>query len=125
MAQLKAIRAEQFDLNERFEDFNTKNPDLTKLLDVIAPFAKSIKCLESSHSTAADVYLFWLAIMAHLEDLFRKTPYTLPNHVKEQIRAISNRRFDGMINHAPTDVYIAAFFLDPSKSNNIMTIINY
>jgi hypothetical protein len=88
--------------------------DLTKLLEVIGPFAKSIKCLESAHSTAADVYLFWLAIVAQLEQLFlKKQTGSLPNYVKEQIRAITNRRFNGMINNAPTDIYIAAFFLDP------------
>jgi len=88
--------------------------DLTKLLEVIGPFAKSIKCLESAHSTAADVYLFWLAIVAQLEQLFgKKQGGALPNRIKEQIRAITNRRFNGMINNAPTDVYVAAFFLDP------------
>jgi hypothetical protein len=87
--------------------------DLTKFVEVIGPFAKSIKCLESTHSTAADVYLFWLAIMSQLEELFREDKIKLPNNVKEEIRAITNRRFNGMINDAPTDVYVAAFFLDP------------
>lgn len=34
MAQLKALRAEQLDLNERTEDFAKRNPDLNKLTDV-------------------------------------------------------------------------------------------
>ena len=89
--------------------------DLTKLTEVIGPFAKSIQCLESTHSTPADVFLFWLAIMAHLDQLFRDQKIQLPSNVVEQIRAITNRRYNGMINNGPTDVYIAAFFLDPRK----------
>jgi hypothetical protein len=91
--------------------------DLVKLMDVIGPFAKAIKCLESAHATAADVYLFWLAVVAQLERLFLKkpSPATLPNWVREQIRAVTNQRFDGMINDAPTDIYVAAFFLDPRQ----------
>jgi hypothetical protein len=85
--------------------------DLKKLLEIIGPFAKSIKCLKSAHSTAADVYLFWLAIVAQLDQVFVKKQ--LPEQVKAQIRGITNRRFSGMIDDAPTDVYVAAFFLDP------------
>ena len=72
--------------------------DLTKLVEVLGPFAKSIKCLESAHSTPADVFLFWLSIMAQLEQLFRENKIQLPTAVQKQIRAIINRRYDGMIN---------------------------
>jgi hypothetical protein len=90
--------------------------DLSKLIEVIGPFAKAIQCLESTHSTPADVFLFWLAIIAQLDQLFRDSKFQLPNDVKEQIRAITNRRYDGMINTGPTDVYFTAFFLDPRMS---------
>jgi hypothetical protein len=89
--------------------------ELTKLLEVIGPIAKAIQCLESTHSTPADVYLFWLAVMAQLGEVFREDKVHLPNDVKSQIRSIVNRRFDGMINDAPTDVYFSAFFLDPRR----------
>ena len=97
-------------------------------MEVISPFAKAIKCLESAHATAADVYLFWLAIVAQLEQLFmRKTiaPNTLSNNVIEQIRAITNRRFDGMINDAPMDVYLTAFVLDPRMSCSFCGLLFY
>ena len=45
----------------------------------------------------------------HTTSGFVKTPSPLPPHVKEQIRAISNQHFHGMINHAPTDIYVTAF----------------
>jgi hypothetical protein len=87
--------------------------DLTKLVEVIGPFAKSIKCLESTHSTATDVFLFWLAIMAQLEYIFYNNKLKIPAEIKEQIRAVANQCFNGMINDGPTNIYIAAFFLNP------------
>src|SRR5258708_17600678 len=30
---------------------------------------RSLKCLESTHATVADVYLFWLALLASLQDI--------------------------------------------------------
>jgi hypothetical protein len=88
--------------------------ELTRLVEIIGPFAKSIKCLESSHSTAADVFVFWLATIAHLDQLFRDDKLGIPGGVKEDIRAITNRRFNGMINNGPTDIYLTAFVLNPS-----------
>jgi hypothetical protein len=88
--------------------------ELTRLVEIIGPFAKSIKCLESSHSTAADVFVFWLATISHLDQLFRDHKLGIPGGVKEDIRAITNRRFNGMINDGPTDIYLTAFVLNPS-----------
>jgi hypothetical protein len=59
--------------------------DLEQLLLVIGPIAKSIKCLESSHSTVADVYLFWLAIVASLEDLIENDKLALSMPVIKRI----------------------------------------
>jgi hypothetical protein len=64
--------------------------ELTRLVEIIGPFAKSIKCLESSHSTAADVFVFWLATIAHLDQLFRDNKLGIPSGVKEDICAITN-----------------------------------
>ncbi|KAI0710280.1 hypothetical protein C8Q72DRAFT_903990 [Fomitopsis betulina] len=81
------------------------------------PYAKSIKCLESAHATPADVYLFWLAIMSELEQLFTENRLQLPVSTMEDIRAISNQHFNELINNAPQDIYITAFFLDPRYRN--------
>ena len=72
--------------------------DLSKLTEVIGPFAKSIQCLES-HSTPADVFLFWVAIMAQLDhwQLFRDHKIQLPYDVVEQIRAITNQQWANCI----------------------------
>jgi len=91
--------------------------ELTKLIAVLGPFAKAILCLESAHSTCADVYLFWISALASIEDLFRSGQSGLQNETIKSIRAISNKRFDQMINDGPTDIYITSFFLDPRKCN--------
>jgi hypothetical protein len=67
--------------------------DLEQLLLVISPIAKSIKCLESSHSPVADIYLFWLAIMASLEDLIENDKLALSMPVIKRIRRLCNWRF--------------------------------
>ncbi|KAI0054381.1 hypothetical protein BV25DRAFT_1806052 [Artomyces pyxidatus] len=86
--------------------------------DYGTPFAKAIKCLESSLSTAADVYLFWLAAIAQLAQLFKENRIGLQTSTMGSIRAAVNNRFNGMINNAPNDVYIMAFFLDPREQNS-------
>jgi hypothetical protein len=86
---------------------------LDQLLAVLAPPAKSLTCLESSHSTVADVYLFWLAVMASLEEVITSPDNEIPSEVVEKLRRICNYRFDQMINDAPSDVYLTGFFLHP------------
>ncbi|KAH9970487.1 ribonuclease H-like domain-containing protein, partial [Lactifluus volemus] len=86
---------------------------LTKLIAVIGPFAKAIQCLESPHTNPADVYLYWLAIVSQLTHLFSHNRVGLSAATMEDIRAITNKRFDQMINKSPNDVYITAFFLNP------------
>ncbi len=88
--------------------------ELNRLCVVVGPFAKAIKCLESTHSTASDVYVFWLAVAAQLEEAFTTgNKAELENESIESIRRLFNTRFNQMINNAPTDIYVTAFFLDP------------
>jgi hypothetical protein len=88
---------------------------LTKLIAVLGPFAKAIQCLESPETNPADVYLYWLAIVSQLVYLFSHNRVALPAQTMEDIRAITNKRFDQMINKSPNDVYITAFFLNPRE----------
>jgi len=66
------------------------------------------KCLESSFATAADVCLFWLAVQASYEELFKnsKNVIKLPVRVLEKIRQLSNYHFNQTINSAPSDTEI-------------------
>jgi len=80
---------------------------------IIGPTAKSITCLESSQSTAANVYLFWLACTASIHEIIVKDIAHLPNYVLKQIWYATNRCFDQMVNEAPSNIYLTAFILDP------------
>ena len=66
------------------------------------------KCLESSFATAADVCLFWLAVQASFEELFKnsKNVIKLPVRVLEKIRQLSNYHFNQTINSTPSDTEI-------------------
>lgn len=87
--------------------------DLARLLVVIEPYAKAIKCLEGGHVTADQVYYYWLGITSQLDSFFQRNEYDLMARTIDDIRAITNSRFDEMITDAPNDIYITAFFLNP------------
>ena len=77
--------------------------ELTQLGNVLMPFARAIKCLEAKHTTAADVYMYWLAIVRQLSDLMTRNNSKASKHetsVKEKVRAIVNFRFAQLINNA-------------------------
>ena len=87
--------------------------ELQHLVLFLAPVAKLIKCLESSHSTIADVYLFWLAVTGNINDLLNRV--CLETQIKEKIWLAVNSRFNQMVNNAPSDVFLTGFILDPSE----------
>ncbi|THH07564.1 hypothetical protein EW146_g9281 [Bondarzewia mesenterica] len=60
---------------------------LRQLTTIIAPVAKAIKCLEAIRSTPADVYLYWLAVMATMSDIFKNknADLELPSMVISEI----------------------------------------
>jgi hypothetical protein len=82
---------------------------------VLAPIAKVITCLESTHSTVSDVYHFWLAVTATIHQIITEDITGLPTEVTEEIRRAVNYQFDQMVNDAPSDVYLTGFLLDPRK----------
>ncbi|KAG8724332.1 hypothetical protein FRC09_020065 [Ceratobasidium sp. 395] len=86
---------------------------LTELVNVLEPFARAILCLESTKSTIGDVYFFWLAALAALNQLFCSTTTTLTSEDISRLQGIIYYRFNEAINEAPTDAYVTAFFLDP------------
>ena len=89
--------------------------ELEGLLSVLEPIAHAVKCLESTLTNAADVYHFWLAILATLSDLFRgQDPYkpkfieSTINDICQLVNAHWKQSTDG-IEHR---VYLAALFLE-------------
>jgi len=93
---------------------------LTQLLE---PIARSIKCLESSMTTPADVYLFLLATLASYEDIFVSNGAVnglgLPEDVIGDVRKIMNARWNEITHGENKAVYLATFFLDPRTSLSI------
>ncbi|KAG9042386.1 hypothetical protein FS837_010940 [Tulasnella sp. UAMH 9824] len=88
--------------------------ELQKLVNVLRPFAFSIKCLESAHSTPADVFIYWFGVMSEYEEMFSSNSDELKKKTILDIRAIINRRYLGMIKDGPSgDIYITSFFLEP------------
>jgi hypothetical protein len=90
--------------------------ELAQLAAVLEPLARAITCLESSHSTLSDVYLFWLAILARFRDIFKVNKALagigLPHAIIEDITSILNGRHAEMCQGPAGQVYLTAFFLD-------------
>ncbi|KAJ7835153.1 hypothetical protein B0H13DRAFT_1539242, partial [Mycena leptocephala] len=101
------------------EDADKFKRDLTRLGAVLMPFARAIQCLESKDTTPADVYLYWLAVVAQFNDLITKDDNTglkskYQTTVKELIRSIANFRFTQLIEEEQSsNVYFTVFVLDP------------
>ena len=70
--------------------------ELWQFVAVLEPLARSIKSLESSHSTAAVVYHFWLAVLARYHEPFEANDTLqgigLQKSVIEDIKSIVNGR---------------------------------
>lgn len=91
--------------------------EIEQLEMVTEPFAKAIKCLESGHSTPCDVFIFNLAIMASLRELFdnNETELSLPESVITDIRNAASNRYFNMVLASGNEIYVTAFFLNPRK----------
>ncbi|TFY76019.1 hypothetical protein EWM64_g7994 [Hericium alpestre] len=73
---------------------------LTQMTAILMPVAKAMKCLEAVKSTASDVYLYWLAVMATFRDLFSShedNPLSLPCNLVGKVRCLVNARYQEMI----------------------------
>lgn len=99
----------------------TFKEECTQLTRILEPIARACKCLESSEATLADVYLFWLAVLATYEKIISNNGnidgLRLPNSVIEDIRKIVNARWDQAVGGPNKGIYLTALFLDPRKSS--------
>ncbi|KXN85363.1 hypothetical protein AN958_01409 [Leucoagaricus sp. SymC.cos] len=111
-------------LNKLFaddEDTLRFRRNLQDLNAILMPFARAIQCLEAKETTPGDVYTYWLAVVAQLNDLFardstQKGSVRYSNIVKESIRKIANTRFSQLIkSKTASNVYLTAFVLDPEN----------
>ncbi|KAJ7079037.1 hypothetical protein C8R43DRAFT_1092890 [Mycena crocata] len=114
--------------SEDDEDVFHLKRELTRLGNVLMQIVRAIQCLESKDTTPADVYLYWLAVVAQLNDLIRKdssagSKSKYAETVKDLIRSIANYRFCQLIeDERASNIYFTAFVLDPD--NRGATILN-
>ena len=110
------------------EDVFTFQRDLNWLGAILMLFANAIQCLEAEDTNPADVYTYWLAIVAHLQDLMmkddafkEKSKYYI--ELKEKICVIANYWFSQLIeNEQASNVYLTAFVLDPGMISMLFSI---
>lgn len=88
---------------------------MNQLIAVGEGSAKAIECLEALETNPADVYLFWLAVTAHMKRTLEISG--LPDSVRDQVRGIVNRRWREFFDEGPSNAHRAAFYLNPSKSH--------
>jgi hypothetical protein len=94
--------------------------ECSQLTRVLEPLARACKCLESSMATVSNVYIFYLAVMASYEELFRhnssgRDPLRLPHEAVEALRKILNVRWAQFMHGPHGTVYLAGLFLDPHE----------
>lgn len=87
--------------------------ELTQFIGVGNPLARAIECLEATSANPADVYIYWLAILAGVKDALESC--YLPDEVCGQIRGILNSRWRGFFVDGPTNAHLSAFYLNPGE----------
>jgi hypothetical protein len=83
-------------------------------INTVAPLIRSLWLLEAAHANASDVFVFWLAAAATLEDLFSKSIHEtgIPRDLSNQVTGIYNTRYEEFFQN---DLYLIAFLLDSRK----------
>ncbi|KAF9470250.1 hypothetical protein BDN70DRAFT_821584, partial [Pholiota conissans] len=86
---------------------------LGQFISVTEGGAKAIECLEATATNPADVFLYWLAVLAQIKSAL--VACCLPDDICGQIRGIVNSRYREFFVDGPTNVHLSAFYLNPSK----------
>ncbi|KAK0220637.1 ribonuclease H-like domain-containing protein [Armillaria fumosa] len=84
---------------------------------IIGPLARLLWALKAAQTNAADVYMFWLAIVAELRDIFSRPEDTgIEPDLAKKIIHIFLRRHREFIDESPGDIYFIAVYLNPHES---------
>ena len=86
--------------------------NITQFVAVGEGLARCIGCLEATATNPADVYLYWLAMLACMKQTLETC--ALPDGVCSEIRGIINSRWQEFFITGPTNVHLSAFYLNPS-----------
>jgi hypothetical protein len=95
---------------------------MAEFIDITNPIARAIVCLESPHTTPADVLLYVAAAMKLCEEVLlemskKKSALRLKPPI-DAIVAILKRRFNELINSKNDhDIYFASTVMHPGAAN--------
>ena len=89
--------------------------NVNRFIQVRAPIAKSIVCLESTQSNPADVYKYWVAICGSIKQVLEDPTNGFTSHDAGLIWRVVNARFHKQLQEGPADCYLAAFALEPRE----------
>jgi hypothetical protein len=83
-------------------------------INIVAPLIRSLWSLEAAHANASDVFVFWIAAGATLNDLFSKDVEVtgIPRALANQVTEVYNARYKEFFQN---DFYFVAFLLDPRE----------
>ncbi|TRM58371.1 ribonuclease H-like domain-containing protein [Schizophyllum amplum] len=101
---------------------------LQQYVDIVEAPVKAICALEASHATLSDVFVFFLAIAAHLNELFNNAQSGIDSGVADDVTEIFNDRYDEIFDE-DHDEYFVTFALDPRAFSlrpcNIMQLTHF
>lgn len=98
--------------SDKYGDFERH---LIWYMNIDAPLIHSLWSLEAAHANALDVFVFWLAAGATLNNLFSKDVSVtgIPRTLANQVTEVYNARYKEFFQN---DLYFVAFLLDPRES---------
>ncbi|KAG2086372.1 ribonuclease H-like domain-containing protein [Suillus cothurnatus] len=101
-------------MNRASGKYSKFEQSILQYITIVAPIIHALWSLEAAHANASDVFIFWLAIIATLNDLFSKGPNVtgVPVSLACEVTAIINKRYHEFFTN---EVYFVAFTLDPHK----------
>ncbi|KAF8154878.1 ribonuclease H-like domain-containing protein [Crassisporium funariophilum] len=97
------------------DKYSSFEKHLVLYMNIVAPLIRSFWSLEAAHANTSDVFVFWLAAGATLNDLFSKDVKVtgIPRALANQVTEIYNTRYEEFFQN---DLYFVAFLLDPRFS---------
>lgn len=89
---------------------------IMQYVTIVAPIIWSLWSLEAANANTADVFIFWLSIVASLDCLFKQGSDAtgIPDMLTRKIGEIINTQYDEFFNNK---VYLVTFTLDLHMCN--------
>ncbi|KAG2070290.1 hypothetical protein BDR04DRAFT_1118473 [Suillus decipiens] len=118
----KSIKFKNMKIQEKYNEFEQS---LLQYITIVAPIIQSLWSLEAAHANASNIFIFWLAIIAMLNDLFSKGPDVtgIPVSLSHEVMAIINKQYFYFVAFALDPRYPKSDFLKKPTSNTTIIVI--